>query len=320
MTVQAKAARPNRMSLANLVRGRQDQPVRVVLYGVEGIGKSTFAAGAPNPVFIAAEDGTAQLDIPRFPMPDDFKYQDVLDAIETLATESHDFQTIAIDTLDWLEPLIWRRVCERDGKQSIEDFGFGRGYVAALDEWRILLAALERLRRARSMHVVLVAHSSIKAFRNPEGEDFDRYEMKLNAKASALVKEWADLVLFATYETFAVKNERTKRVKGISTGARIMHTVRTAAWDAKSRYPLPEQMALSWADLVAGVAAQQPADPDELIAAIAENAKRLPDDMQKQTAESLKRCGKDATKLAQLDNWVRCKVPPADSPAEGVAG
>lgn len=309
----AKVAQVSRMSLGSITRGKRDRPMRVVIAGIDGVGKSTFAAAAPSPVFLGSEDGTDQLDVPRFPTPQ--SWRDVLDAVEVLTAEDHAYQTFVIDTLDWMEPLIWRHVCERDGKQSIEDFGFGKGYVAALDEWRILLSALERMRAAKPIHVVMIAHTHIKPFKSPDSEDYDRYEMKLHTKAAGLVREWADLVLFATYETFAVKNERTKRVKGISTGARIMHTVRTAAWDAKSRYPLPEQMALSWSELVAGVAAQQPADPDELIAAIAENAKRLPDDMQKQTIESLKRCGRDATKLAQLDNWVRCKVPPTEAAA-----
>lgn len=299
-----------RMALANISRGKRDRPMRIVIAGVDKVGKSTFASQAPSPVFLGAEEGTDQLDVPRFPMPE--TWRDVLDAIEFLTAEEHSYKTFVIDTLDWMEPLIWRHVCESGGKSSIEDFGFGKGYVAAVDEWRILLAAIERMRAAKSMHVVLIAHTHIKPFKSPDSEDYDRYEMKLHAKAAGLVREWADLVLFATYETYAVKDERTKRVKGISTGARIMHTVRTAAWDAGSRYPLPDTLPLSWADLASAIAAGGPADPEKLIAAITENAARLPEKLQTETKGALERAGMDAVKLAQLDNWVRARLAATD--------
>lgn len=301
----AAPARP-RMALANITRGKRDRPLRVVIAGVDKVGKSTFASNAPAPVFLGAEEGTDALDVPRFPAPTNWK--DVLDAIEFLTVEQHEYQTLVIDTLDWMEPLIWQHVCAAGGKVSIEDFGFGKGYVAALDEWRILLAALERMRNAKPVNVVMIAHTQIKAFKSPDSDDYDRYEMKLHTKAAALVREWADVVLFATYETYAVKDDRTKRVKGISTGARVVHTVRTAAWDAGSRYALPVTLPLSWPSLAAAIASNEPADPEKLIAAITENAPLLPEEMKKQTADALGRCGKDAVKLAQLDNWVRAQL------------
>lgn len=310
-TAAAPPAPVSRMALSNITRGKRDRPMRVVVAGLDGVGKSTFAAASPAPVFLGSEEGTDQLDVPRFLTPQTWK--EVLEAVEFLTTGDHAFETFVIDTLDWMEPLIWRHVCEAGFKQSIEDFGFGKGYVAALDEWRLLLSAIERMRAARPMHVVLIAHTQIKSFKNPEGDDFDRYEMKLHTKAAALVREWADLVLFATYETFAVRDEKTKRVKGVSSGARVMHTVRTAAWDAKSRYALPETLPLGWADLTTAIAAKQPAEPEKLVMAITENAARLPEDLQKATVESLERAGRDAMKLAQLDNWVRAKLAATDT-------
>jgi hypothetical protein len=256
------------MKLSSISRGKIAAPMRILIFGQEGVGKSTFGANAPSPVFLGAEDGTGHLDVHRFPTP--ATWQDVLDSIRTLTTETHDFKTLVLDSADWIEPLVWQHLCTKNNKPSIEDIGggFGKGYVAAADEWRILLAALEGLRKARGMHVVTIAHSTIKPFKNPDGPDFERYELKLDKRASGILKEWHDAVLFASHETLTNKDERTKRVKGVSTGARVLHTVRTAAYDAKNRYSLPERLPLSWQDFARAIEAQRPGDPAALTAEI----------------------------------------------------
>lgn len=297
----ARVSTPKRMSLADVVRGRQEMPDRVLLYGVEGIGKSTWATGARAPIFIPAEDGTAALDIARFPDPKN--WTDVLEAVRTLTDEQHDFQTVVLDTLDAVEPMLWQHICQRDKKASIEDYGYGKGYVAALDEWRGFLASLERLRRARGMSVVLLAHSWIKPFKSPDTDDYDRYELKLHVKAGGLVKEWCDSVLFAHYETFATKNERTGAAKGISTGARVVHTQRTAAWDAKNRYSLPEVLPLSYEDYANAVRLRQSAPPEKLRASIAAKLAELADETVAKKVEPLvKQAGDDAIELSKIDN------------------
>lgn len=301
----AAAPRTNRMTLDKVTRGRQQKPHRVVLYGVEGIGKSTFAATAPSPIFLGAEDGTAHLDVARLPAPQ--SWSDVLDAIETLTTEGHEFQTLAVDSLDWIEPMVWSDLCRRNDMKSIEDFGYGKGYVAALDEWRKFLSAIERLQTTRKMHVVLIAHSVVKPFKNPEGPDFDRYQMKLHDKAAGLVKEWAEDVLFANYQTFANKDERTKRVKGVSTGARLVYTVRTAAYDAKNRHNLPEEMPLGWEDFVSACTGGALAN-DEVRRQITEKANGLDEATKAQVLGAIGRAGEDAEKLAALNTWVNAKV------------
>lgn len=298
---------PSRVSLAKVVTGRLEQPIRVLLYSVEGCGKSTFASNAPSPVFVGAEDGTAHLDVHRLGPPD-MTWQDIKDCVHVLRAEPHDYRSFVLDTADWAEPLLWRYICERDGVSSIEEYGFGKGYAAALDEWRVFLASLDVLRAQRKMHIVLLAHSWIRPFKNPEGEDFDRYELKLNQKASGLLKEWSDCVLFANYETHAVKDTKTKRVRGVDTGARMMYTQRRAAYDAKNRYDLPEAMPLSWPDFEAAVRAHRPADPAELKKAIAEKKVGL-DAATLRTADDLiARAGDDAVKLSQLNDWINGKL------------
>ncbi|MGH8523791.1 MAG: ATP-binding protein, partial [Gammaproteobacteria bacterium] len=234
------------------MKGKQAQPLRIVLHGTEGVGKTTFAASAPSPIFIGAEDGTSQLDVVRFQSPE--TWQEILDAVRELETAKHEYKTLVLDTVDWAEPMLWEHICKRDGFANVEAYGYGKGYQAALDEWRVFLGALERMRKARGMHIILVAHSWIKPFKNPEGEDFDRYELKLNPKASGKIKEWADAVLFANHETFATEDKKTKRIKGVSTGARLLYTQRTAAFDAKNRHSLPESLPLSWEEFEQAIA------------------------------------------------------------------
>ncbi len=305
VVTEAPPLKKNRMSLASLVKGKIKQPVKLLLYGVEGIGKSTFAASAPAPIFIGAENGTEQLDVTRFPSPE--KWEDILDALRVLTNEAHEFKTVAIDTLDWAEPMLWEFICKRDNHANVEDYGYGKGYQAALDEWRVFLALLERLREAKKMHIIMLAHSWIKPFKNPQGEDYDRYELKLNAKASGKLKEWSDAVLFAQYETYATK-DKNKRVRGVDTGARLIHTQHRAAFDAKNRFNLPEALPLAWADFEEAIGADRPADPEALTSEIQRKAQLLGPKFETATASALERAGNDASKLSKLNNWVNSKL------------
>jgi hypothetical protein len=296
------------MTLGAVTKGKEAKPSRVVCYAPEGIGKSTFAAGAPSPIFLDAESGTSHLDVARFPAPE--TWADVLDAVQVLRQDEHAYQTLVIDTLDAVEPLLWAHICAEAGVRSIEEVGggYGKGYVAAVDGWRRLLASLEALQRTRGMHVVLLAHSQVKAFRSPDAEDWERYTLRLHERSAGVIKEWADDVLFANLEIVTARDQKTKRVRGISTGARLAHTVRTAAFDAKSRSGLPETMPLAWSEFAAAIESGSPAPTTDIADAITENAQSLRDDLKKKALDALKRAGKDARKLEQLNNWVTAKL------------
>jgi hypothetical protein len=310
------------MTVSSVIAGKLDHPLRVLLYGVEGIGKSTFGASAPGAVFVGAEDGTAHLDVKRMcPLDENgspvaMTWQDVLDAVRALTVEPHEYKTLVVDTLDWLEPLLWAHICRRDNETSIESYGYGKGYAAALDEWRVLLASLEQLRARRRMHIVFLAHAWIKAFKNPEGEDFDRYELKLNAKASGLMKEWSDAVLFANYQTHAVKDEKTKRTRGYDTGARLIYTQRRAAYDAKNRHDLPEELPLAWSEFEAAVREHRPADPAQLAASIQAKLGELDAESSKKAAAALRDRAGNAAALAKLADWVNAKIMLAPAAAQ----
>lgn len=299
---QSAAPQPSRMTLSNVKKGRTASAWRMLIYGVEGIGKSTIAAAAPSPIFLGAEDGVGHLDVARFPAPEG--WTDIKAAVTVLLNESHQYGTLVLDTIDWAEPMLWDFICRRDQKANIEDYGFGKGYQAALDEWRVLLQLLERL-RAKSVNVLLLGHTHLRPFKNPEGEDFDRYELKVHAKAGGLLKEWCDAVLFANHETFAKKDERTKRVKGVSTGARWLYTQRTAAYDAKNRFGFPDLLPLDWSSLEAAM--QQPvADVDALLGEIRRKGAELR--LVDRVEAAIGRAGGDASKLEQLNTWCNAQL------------
>ncbi|MBP9034348.1 MAG: ATP-binding protein [Pseudomonadales bacterium] len=231
--------------LEQVQRGKVAAPRRTLMYGVHGVGKSTFGSMAERPVFIQTEDGLGNIECERFPVAG--KYADVIAALGELYTEAHEYRTVVIDSLDWLERLIWADVCQKRGVESIEDIGYGKGYVFALTNWREVLAGLDALRNERGMHVILIAHAQIEKFANPETDTYDRYSPRLQKLASALVQEWCDEVLFTTYRIHTkTTNEGfdRKRVQGIGTGERIIRTTERPAHVAKNRLNLPDEIPL----------------------------------------------------------------------------
>ncbi|GIK15658.1 MAG: hypothetical protein BroJett003_06220 [Planctomycetota bacterium] len=233
--------------LEQVQRGRVAAPRRTTIYGPHGVGKSTFGAMAEAPIFIQTEDGLTNIDCERFPLAT--KYADVIAALGELYTEPHEYRTVVVDSVDWLERLIWAEVCQKRGVESIEDIGYGKGYVFALTNWREVLSGLDALRNERGMHIILIAHAQIEKFANPETDTYDRYSPRLQKLASALVQEWCDDVLFATYRIHTkTTNEGfdRKRVQGIGTGERIIRTTERPAHVAKNRLGLPEEFPLDY--------------------------------------------------------------------------
>lgn len=217
-------------------------PQKIVAYGVQGIGKTSFGATFESPVLLPVEDGAAAIEIDSFPLATTF--QAIVDAITALHDE-HAFKTLVVDSLDWLEPLVWQATCEEHGKASIEAFGYGKGYAEADKYWRMVMGGFDSLRANKGMQIVLLAHSEVKKVEPPETDPFDRYQMRLHKRAFALWQEWSDMNLFMNYKVAVQKSDQgfgNERVRGIGTGDRVIHTVERPAWDAKSRWPLPEEI------------------------------------------------------------------------------
>jgi hypothetical protein len=230
--------------LSTISRGKRPRHIFALFYGTDGVGKTTVCSHAPNPIFIGAEKGTEQLDVARFPQTDSIG--ELLAQIRALQTEKHEFDSAVLDSLDWVEPLIWKAVCDEGKVENIEQFGggYGKGYVRALDLWRTLIKELAVLNL--NMHVLLIGHAQIKSFQDPElPTAYDRYQLKINDKAAALVREAADAVLFARFETELVRATGAKaKVRG--EGKRIMYTESRPGFDAKNRFNLPFVMPLDW--------------------------------------------------------------------------
>jgi hypothetical protein len=295
-----------RKALATVRKGVLEAPVRVLIYGTEKVGKSTFAAGSPSPVFIGADLGTARLDVARL---EPSSWDEAVGWVEDLAVDAHDYKTIVVDPANWLEPLCWAKVVSTsgDGAKTIEEVGGGykKGYTAALEHWRTLLFALEKCWR-RGMHIVITAHCQVKNFANPEGPAYDRFELAMNPQAAGVLKQWVDAVLFARLETYA-KVEKGK-ARGFSTGARYLHTQPCAAYDAGARWKLPEELPLSWDDFYGAVQAEK-GRAEELTKQIVAMSTELGDaEITKLSAAFIEKNKNNADRLAELVNRLGIKI------------
>src|SRR5262245_46348610 len=181
-------------------------PPRLVIHGLEGVGKTTLAARFPSPVFLQTEDGAGNLELATFGVLEQLGA--VRDAIAVLGNESHDFRTLVLDSADALEPLIWAAVCRERGWASIESPGYGKGYVEADGVWRDLLTGFDWLRRTRGMLIVLIAHSSIETVNDPRVAGYTSYQLRLHKRARGLVQDWADIIGFLGTDV-VVKTEDT---------------------------------------------------------------------------------------------------------------
>lgn len=246
--------------LSQIHRGKEPLPPRLILYGTEGVGKSTFASEAPKPIFIQTEDGLSEIACEKFPLAQTLN--DVLSSLTALNAEQHDYQTVVIDSLDWLERLIFDELCRKYDVPSIEkvDGGYSKGYTHALTHWRKVLELLNRLRLERGMVVIGIAHAKVEKFEDPEATAYDRYSPRLHKHACGLVCEWADAVMFTTRK-IRVQTEDAgfNRKRGVAFalgkdgGERVLRTIGGPSCVAKNRYSLPEELPLSWPALMAAL-------------------------------------------------------------------
>lgn len=283
----APAAKPSR--LQGIKRGQLRSALRHLFYGVEGVGKSSLAADAPSPLFLDVEGGADNLDVARYPFRDEpgghvpRQYEEVIGAVEDLiANPGHGYQTLVIDTVDALESLIHRYLCAQHGKNGIEDFGFGKGYKASVEELRRFLARLDALRMT-GVQIVSIGHSFVSTFKNPEGEDYDRYQLHVHKDFGGQLKEWSDVVGFIRFEGGAAKltgdESKNKRARGWTTNRRLIQLAREAAWDAKCRLSLPAEIELGtespWKPFAEAKEVARDADRDAVVASIIAEIDRI---------------------------------------------
>lgn len=241
--------------LASVISGVQPKPPRLLLYGTEGIGKTTFGASLPSPIFIDAEGGSDHVSAARFPRLG--SYGEIMVALTELFQTEHSFQSLVIDTADWLEDLINAETIRRHPVTSkgravrhLRDYGWGDGYQYALSIWSEFLAGLDAL-RDRGMIICILAHYHVRTIKAPDLDDYDTYTLKMsNRQVSEYLVQWADAVLFAKDKVATRQTE--DRNRAVNTGERIIYTTRRATHDAKNRYGLPDELPFdrnAWATL-----------------------------------------------------------------------
>lgn len=220
-------------------------PPKIILYGVHGIGKTTIAAHFPNPVFVRTEDGLGKLQVPSGPVCtsyDDFKAQ-----IRWLMQETHEYQTLVIDSLDWLEKLVHNDIAVRAGVYDISAINYGKGYDIAGREWDQITQRLSYLNSTKGMIIMCLAHSQVKKYEPPNSDSYERYALNLHKKGAAVLSEWCDCLFFVNYDVQVVRTESSfgnQKTKAIGTNMRIVYTTEQPAFMAKNRYGLPSTIAI----------------------------------------------------------------------------
>lgn len=236
------------------------KPLRVVIYGEAGVGKTTFAAAAPMPYFIGAEDGSSNLNVNRF-SPND--WSEILGVLDELAAREHPFKTVVLDSANWAQKFCYDHICRTNNVESIEGIGYGKGYVYAQTEFEKLVGKLDAL-NIRGINVIVIAHEQITRFDDPAGESYSVYSLATDKKITPMLVQWPDMVLFAAHDkTLKDSAKGSNRKIAKSWGERVMFTENRASHIAKNRFSLPERMPLSWTALNDGIEAyyQQQTQP-----------------------------------------------------------
>ena len=234
--------------------GKLVRAQRIVIYGPEGIGKTTLASQFPDPLFIDTENGSAHLDVRRIEyIP---SWGELLAYLGEIVATPGLCKTVVIDTADWAEKLLMKYLLTKHQKKGIEDFGYGKGYVYLAEEWQTLLQCLDVI-VGRGIHVVMTAHATMRKIEQPEETGaYDHRELKLTKKIAPITKEWADMLLFMNYKVTVMTAESgTKKASG---GKRVIYTAHHPCWDAKNRVGLPEEIPADYKEIAAHISADLP--------------------------------------------------------------
>lgn len=228
--------------MSKIIKGKQFGPRRIVIYGGPGIGKSTWAAGAPSPIFVPTEDGVRDIDCDKYPVANSLDEWE--ENLKDLATQVESYKTVVVDSLDWLEGLVWRKLCEEDGVDSIEKYakGYGKGYATASERFAAILRKLNWF-TTKGLHVVCICHDKVQKVVDTEQPEYDRLTLRLHDKTAAKVIEWADEVFCFKNKVTVEEGDRSNRAVG---KIREIRCCNTPAVLAKNRLAMPERIPLGY--------------------------------------------------------------------------
>lgn len=239
------------MDLKSLVKSKtESRPPRIVVHGIHGVGKSYFASNAPDPIFLITEDGLTSIEVDHFPLAKSL--DEVWQYMGAIIEQDHQYKTFVVDTIDWLEKLIFAKVCQDKGVDTPEDIGYGKAYVFAMKYWEKFLNGLNKIRE-KNIAIILLAHNEIKTFNPPDNDPYDRYQIKLHRHAATAIEEWADAVLFANFRTVVTKDKGTQKTKAVGSGERVLYSSNRPAYRAKSRYAIPDEIPLEFSELMRAI-------------------------------------------------------------------
>lgn len=232
------------IDLSSLRVSTASKPPRIVIHGPPGLGKTTLANEFPEAVFVQTEEGeNAGMNINTFGLLTTF--EEVMEALTSLDSDEHEFKTVVLDSLDKLEPLVWKFTCKENSWDSVESPGYGKGYVAADEWWRELVGALNVLRNKRSMNIVLIAHSTVDRFDDPRTASYSKFEIRLHKRAKAIIEDEVDLIAFLNQEA-TVKEEdagfNKKRTHAEGGNQRWIYVEQKPSMNAKNRYNMPPKL------------------------------------------------------------------------------
>lgn len=285
--------------MSGATSGAQEKsPISIILYGVDGVGKTTFAAAAPNPYFLDLERGS--LKIKGITRVHPVSYPEVLERLRQLRNEKHDFKTVVLDSLDWLEGFMWPVVLKQNNWTQEAALAYGRGNEALRVEWLNFRSQVMELQIAREMNIILLGHALVKTFQDPQTNvPYDRYQIKMIDKGAAVLREAVDCVLFANYDVVVKEEKGARKGKAYGKGERVMYTEHRPAFDAKNRFALPFALPLDWDDFY--LASTGVKDPKEILAKIEALIPRLSDENLKKTVEeTVKKAGDDVLHLLKI--------------------
>jgi hypothetical protein len=243
--------------------GKVASPRRILMHGVPGVGKGTWANQSRRPVFVSAEDGLDDLDCQRLDMECE-TFDQVMQQLYWLYSNTHDRQTVVVDTVDWVERLIHKQICEKSNVQSVSEIPYGKGFDAVLAPLDKMMAGLSALRADRGMDVILLAHTKIEKFAEPGNDAYDRFTPDLHKTVSGVLQAWCTEVLFANYRTYTTTTDEgfgRKRVIGTGTGERVLYTTWRPSHVAKNRLNLPDEMKLEWSEFEKYLPAREKVSP-----------------------------------------------------------